>query len=188
LAIVTAGLFIALSLNSIVEWSHHRQMVHDARHNLRQEVERNRQKVRENLGYVRKSLTSVDANIASLQLMLAGRFRHGTLSNGIDFDGFDVAAWQTARDTGALSYMPYDDVQRYSGLYSTIDDVNARALALIDSNFSSMAPAEMGYDVPHLPPDEIKSMLRGNAEAKIKLETLAQLLTELDRELAKSEQ
>lgn len=184
LGIVTAGLFIALMLSSVVDWVHHRQIVHEARSNIRREVNENRQKIRENLGYVRTSLTKVNANISTLHLILAGRFQHGSLSNGVDFDTFDETAWQTARDTGALSYMPYDEAQRYSGLYSTIDYANGRMLTLVDSQFGAMAPAEMGYDFARLPPDEVKSMLRANADAKVKLETFTQMLAELDAQLA----
>lgn len=185
LAIVTAGLFIALMLNGVVEWAHHKQLVHDARRNIQHEIRENRQKIRENIGYVQKALAKVDANIVTLHRMLDNRFIHGSLNNGIDYDSFDVAAWETARDTGALSYMPYDEVQRYSGLYTTIDYVNARALSLGDAQFNAMAPAEMGYDIAHLPRDEIQTMLRGNAQAKIGLETMTQILTELDGQLAK---
>src|SRR5438270_7269180 len=92
LGIVTAGLFIALTLNSAVDWSHHRQAVRDARHNIHLEIHGNRQKIRENLSYVRKAQAQVDTNIAALHLMIDGRFRHGTLGNSIDFDAFDDTA------------------------------------------------------------------------------------------------
>lgn len=185
LAIVTAGLFIALMLNSAVEWGHHKQLVHDARRNIHREIAGNRRKVQEDLAYLRSSLAGVNANIATLQQMRLHRFTHGSLNNRMDYDTLDVAAWQTARDTGALAYMPYDEAQRYSGLYSTIDYLNNRATAVADAQFSALAPAEMGYDVGQLPPEQIVTMLRANADAKVGLLTLMQLLAEVDTELAK---
>jgi hypothetical protein len=185
LGIVTAELFIALTLNSVVEWTHHRRTVQDARRNITRELERNRQRTGEDLDHIQSSLSNVNANISTLHRILAGPVAHVSLSNGIDFDTFDDTAWRTARDTGALSYMPYDEVQRYSDVYSSIEYVNQRALDVVDSQFDAMAPAEMGYDVAQIPPDEIKTMLRGNAQAKIKLETLAQMLHQLDRQLTR---
>jgi hypothetical protein len=185
LGIVTVGLFIALMLNSVVEWAHHKQLVRDARRNIHREVEQNRSKVRADLGSLRSSLAQVDANIATLHRIQAGRFSHGSLGNGITFDTFDEAAWQTARDSGALSYMPYDEAQRYSGLYSTLEFVNARAAGVVESDFDAFAPAEMGYDIRRLPAEETTAMLRANAQVKIGLVTLIQLVGELDAELAK---
>lgn len=185
IGIVTAGLFIALMLNSVVEWMHHKQLVYDARHNIQLEIAQNRQKVRKDLAYLRSSLAGVNANIATLQQMRAGKLAHASLENRLDFDPLDDAAWQTARNTDALSYMPYDEAQRYSGLYSTIAYVNGRAQAVADSQFGAMTPAEMGYDVRQLPPAELTAMLRGNAQAKIGIITLLQMLGEVDADFAK---
>ena len=117
--------------------------------------------------------------------MLRDPSAHGTLSTEIIYSGLDDAAWQTTRNTDALSYMPFDEAQRYSDLYGTIDYVNGRALTLVDTNFNSMAPAEMGYPTGQLPQQEITSMLRGSAQTKINLITLMQMLQQLDGQLAK---
>jgi hypothetical protein len=185
LGIVTAGLFIALMLNSVVEWEHHRQLVHDARRNMQQEIRQNRHTIRNDLVELRLTLGRVESNIALLHRMLADRSTHGTLSTEIIYNGLDDAAWQTARNTDALSYMPFDEAQRYSDLYGTIDYVNDRALKLVDTNFSAMAPAEMGYPLSQLPSEEITSMLRGSAQTKIKLITQMQMLQQLDADLAR---
>lgn len=42
LAIVSVGLLIALSLESLVEWRHHRALVREARENVRREISENR--------------------------------------------------------------------------------------------------------------------------------------------------
>ena len=185
LGIVTAGLFIALMLNGVVEWAHHKQLVRDARHNIQREVAVNRQKVRKNIAYLRASLAGVNGNIATLQQMRAGKFKRGSLANQMDFDNLDDAAWQTAKNTEALSYMPYDEAQRYSGLYSMVTLVNNRAQTVADTDFNAMAPAEMGYDIGRMPSDELTAMLRANAQAKIGVITLMQMLGEVDQELSK---
>ena len=185
LAIVTAGLFIALMLNSVVEWVHHKQLVRDARRNMQHEIGQNRQIIRKDLVDLKATLGRVEANIAQLHRMLRDPSAHGTLSTEIIYNGLDDAAWQTTRNTDALSYMPFDEAQRYSDLYGTIDYVNGRALTLVDTNFNSMAPAEMGYPTGQLPQQEITSMLRGSAQTKINLITLMQMLQQLDGQLAK---
>jgi hypothetical protein len=185
LAIVTAGLFIALMLNGVVEWAHHKQLVHDARRNMQHEIGQNRQIIRNDLVELKATLARVESNIAVLHMMLRNPSLHGTLSTEIVYNGLDDAAWQTTRNTDALSYMPFDEAQRYSDLYGTIDYVNGRALDLVDTNFNSMAPAEMGYPTGQLPPEEITSMLRGSAQTKINLITLVQMLQQLDAQLAR---
>lgn len=185
LAIVTAGLFIALMLNGVVEWVHHKQLVHDARRNMRQEIGQNRRIIRDDLVDLKATLARVDSNITVLHQMLRNPATHATLSTKIIYSGLGDAAWQTARNTDALSYMPFDEAQGYSDLYGTIDYVNGRALALVDTNFNSMAPAEMGYPTGQLPSEEITSMLRGSARTKINLITLMQMLQQLDAQLAR---
>lgn len=185
IGIVTAGLFIALMLNSVVEWAHHKQLVRDARRNIQREIAENRRHVREDLAYMRSSLGQVDGNIAALKAIRAGTFRHGSIANGLTYTQLDDAAWQTARNTGALSYMPYDEAQRYSGLYSTIAYVNGRAERVAENQFNAVAPVFMGYDLKTIPQNEVTAMLRGNAEAKIGVITLMQMLGDVDHELAK---
>jgi hypothetical protein len=106
---------------------------------------------------------------------------HGSLENTVEFDSFDDAAWRTARDTGALSYMPYAEVERYSELYMLESLVNERATAASQQSFHALAPVYMGYDVDALPPEEYTEMLRGNAVARIDLETLQQFVRQFDQ-------
>jgi hypothetical protein len=186
IGIVTAGLFIALMLNSAVEWAHHKQLVRDARRNIQLELSQNRKKIRIDMALLHASLAGVNANIATLQQIRAGKAVHASLENRIDFDPLDDAAWQTAKNTDALSYMPYNEAQRYSGLYSIITYVNNLALGeLADNQLNAMAPAEMGYDVVRLPPQELTDTLRSNAQAKIRVTLLMQVLQQVDAELAK---
>jgi hypothetical protein len=186
LGIVTAGLCIALMLEGVVQWVHHKNLVREARQNIRIEIRQNRDAVKTDLTFLAANLKRVEGNIATLQRLHPGQDFHGTLTNRMDYVDLDVAAWRTARDTGALGYMPYDEVQRYSGLYTTIDYVNGRALAIGDTEFKAFAPAEMGYDFKDIPAEERTAMLRGNAETKIGLVTLEQMLEQVDRELVQA--
>lgn len=189
LGIVTAGLFIALMLESVVEWVHHRNIVREARENIRLEIRHNQAAASKDLNYVQASLANVEANIDTLQrlptLRVAKHF-HGSLINRMDYDPMAESAWRTARDTGALGYMPYEEVQHYSDLYTTIDYVNNRALAVADTEFKALAPAKMGYDFKDLPEEQRTAMLRGNADAEIGLITLQQMLQQVHRDLGRA--
>jgi hypothetical protein len=187
LGIVTAGLFIALMLEGVVQWVHHKSLVREARQNIRLEIRSNRGTVRKDLALVAANLKRVEGNIAILSQLRPGQDFHGTLTNKMDFADLDVAAWRTARDTGALGYMPYGEVQNYSGLYTTIDYLNGRAVAVGDTEFKAFIPAEMGYDFKDIPAEERTEMLRGNADTKIGLMTLQQLLEQVDQALAEAE-
>jgi hypothetical protein len=46
LATITVGLFIALSLEGCVEWQHHRHLVHEARENIRSEMQDNQKELK----------------------------------------------------------------------------------------------------------------------------------------------
>src|SRR5881394_3806277 len=49
LAIVTAGILIALSLEGAVEWRHHRALVREARTNIAAEIQDNRKELQKTL-------------------------------------------------------------------------------------------------------------------------------------------
>jgi hypothetical protein len=55
LATITVGLFIALSLEGCVEWQHHRHLVHEARSNIRTEIQDNQTALHDTLGRIHKA-------------------------------------------------------------------------------------------------------------------------------------
>src|SRR6516225_7037399 len=54
LGIVTIGILIALSLEGLVEWNHHRHLVREARENIRIEIEDNQKELTGHLKQVEK--------------------------------------------------------------------------------------------------------------------------------------
>jgi len=183
LIIVTIGLFIALMLEALVEHIHHVHIVREARENIRRELEDNHHAAQQDLGYLQDNISRVKANIATLQQMRSQPHLHGSLVNQMSFNSMSESAWHTARDTGALAYMPYDEVQRYSDIYTDAESVNKHADDAAESEFSALAPTEMGYDMEALPPEEIVAMLRGNAQTEIDLVTEQQFVQQLDTDM-----
>ena len=181
LGIITVGLLIALSLEGLVEHIHHRHLVAEARANIRQELEDNLQAAQKDLGLVQTNIETMQENIDAIhQLAKHPKNFHGSVKNSMSFDSIEDAAWRTARDTGALSYMPYDEVQRYSDIYMLGTLVNEKAISTGEQNFRAAAPFKMGYDAENMPPEIYAQTLRDNAATEIDLITLKQFVQQLD--------
>jgi hypothetical protein len=181
LTIVTIGLFIALSLETFVEYLHHRHLVHEARENIRQEIEDNHKAAQKDLVLLQQNINTQKANIQKIhELMSHPKGFHGSIQNSMNFDSLSDAAWRTARDTGALGYMPYDEVQRYSDIYMMEDLVNTHAIRAGEQDFDAAASFEMGYDPENLPDAEYPRLLRKNASTQIAFTTLKQFVQQFD--------
>jgi hypothetical protein len=186
LTVVTIGLFIALMLEAGVEYWHHRHIVAEARANIRTEIEANHEAAQKNLVYVQASADTIKANVQAIhELMARPKNFHGSIVNSMNFESFHDAAWRTARDTGALSYMPYEEVQRYSDIYMMEQMVNQKAMDTAQNDFRASSPVYMGYNVDKLPDAEYMNMLRANATTEIDLVVLKQFVQQLDDQCVK---
>jgi hypothetical protein len=180
LAIVTIGLFIALMMEAGVEYVHHRHIVAEARANIRTELENNHDSAQKDIGYLSENLKNVANNIQTLRRLETESKLHGTLTNAMSFSSLDDAAWRTARDTGALAYMPYEEVQKYSDIYADQQEVNNKARAAADREFQALAPVLIANNAEKLPAADYNTMLHENGASLIELCTLKQYVQQLD--------
>jgi hypothetical protein len=180
LTIVTIGLFIALMLEGLVEYVHHRHIVAEARANIHTELANNHQSSGEDIGYLNRNITQIAANIRTIHELEKEPKLKGSLTNTMMFSPLDDAAWRTARDTGALAYMPYNEVQQYSEIYSAQQMVNDKASSTADKEFLALAPVLVAGDPDKVPPADLDSMLHQNGVSLIDLCTLRQYVQELD--------
>jgi hypothetical protein len=180
LGIVTVGLFIALSLEALVEHIHNRHLVAEARANIRQELENNHQAAQQDLIFLQKNIDLEKADIQAIHNLQDHPTVHTSVKNSMRFNSLDDGAWRTARDTGALSFMPYNEVQRYSDLYMLEDAINQQVLVIAQNDFLAAAPFDMGFDPGHLPPDEYARLLHDNAAVEIELYTMKQFVQQFD--------
>ena len=182
LIVVTIGLFIALSLEAFIEHLHNRHLVAEARTNIREEFQIDHEAAQKDIASIQSEIDTIKANIDTIhRLQDAPKNFHGSLDNTMNFDSLNDAAWRTARDTGALSFMPYKEVQRYSDLYMLTDLVNQKAVSTGEQTFRAQAPVLMGYSITTIPEVERVQMLRDNAAAEIDFVTLKQFLIQLDQ-------
>ncbi len=91
----------------MVEWMHHRSLVHEARENIRREIEDNRKTTAEDTRNVKEDETRFHDDLAAERLMRDHPARHYLLHSKFSWSSTSEAAWRTARDTGALAWMPY---------------------------------------------------------------------------------
>jgi hypothetical protein len=115
---ITIGLLIALGLESTVEWVHHRHLARDARENIYQEYRANQQDVLRQLS----ALPDEDKHLDEI-LSVIDSVQHGRSYKPIGgFHWTSIllrdSAWEAASSTGAIAFMDYDEVKRYSKLYA----------------------------------------------------------------------
>jgi hypothetical protein len=140
LATITVGLFIALSLEGCVEWQHHRHLVHEARENIRSEMQDNQKELKGALNVIHKEQAEVKSDIEALIKLKQNPEAHG-LSVNLRFSnsGLANASWNTAHETGAFSFMGYPEVKKYAEVYDTqklFADQTTRITSAYTNSFS----------------------------------------------------
>jgi hypothetical protein len=115
---ITIGLLIALGLESSVEWLHHRHLARDARENILQEFRANQQDVNRQLNALPVEEKHLDEILGLLDDMQHGR-PHKPMSN-FNWSGILLrdSAWNATSTTGAIAFMDYSEVKRYSQIYA----------------------------------------------------------------------
>lgn len=120
---ITVGLLIALSLEGLVEWRHHVHLVDEANRTLRAELAYNSNQLAKESVQLAKETAEVDKDLAVLRQIQRGTHNKAAQNENlsVDFSGTSLrdTAWRTAQTTGALSYMQYDQAQRYSAVYQS---------------------------------------------------------------------
>lgn len=118
LLIVTVGILIALSLEGIVEWSHHRSLVREARANLTREIRANASQLGHHLAALDRFEKERATALRLIDDVVSLRPTEiNSISLNFSLSQLTSAAWRTAEATGALGYMPYAEVRRYAEAY-----------------------------------------------------------------------
>ena len=118
LLIVTLGILIALSFEGLLEWRHHRSLVREARDNLALEIADNKKTIDDDLPKIAASEEQLKHTISVVQnLETTHSSPQGTLGSSLPFTSLHATAWDAANRSGAVSYMPYSEVTKYTDLY-----------------------------------------------------------------------
>lgn len=185
IGIMTVGLFIALSLEGLVEYAHHKELVHQARENIRHEIEENHKAAQHNLSDLSQNAATAQAGLTTLRYMRAHPNAHNqSINYHMQLVDLSDAAWRTARDTGALGYMPYNEVQRYASIYGSQSSISDKASQIITREAETLAPlfATGGGGFANIPPDQYNDMLRDTARNQLDVSLLQQFVHGLDQQ------
>jgi hypothetical protein len=125
LAIITAGVLIALAFGGIVSWFDHRILVREAVGNLRREIADNSRELETlfvHLATEKKNLEHADE---LAEMLLAHKKIEGA-SLSLNFHGAELsdASRKTAEVTGAFGYMDYAGVEKYAAIYGAQEQFN----------------------------------------------------------------
>jgi hypothetical protein len=159
LVIVTVGILIALSLEAIVEYVHHRTIVREAREIMREEIEQNSKELDRVLAHVKAQGGFLATGIDYAQAVAHGQTPTtpvDALNAMLDYHTakLHAAAHAAAELMGAFSFMDYKEVSRYAAVYDAQQDfvrVQAAAFAPglaafsygIHRNLAKAPPAEL---------------------------------------------
>lgn len=154
---ITAGILIALSLEGLLQWNHHRQLVREARTNIISELRQNQSEIAKEQEALRNEEHDVRTIVTFVhQLELNPRIPVHQFRYGLTIAELQSTSWSTARTTGAVSYMSYGEVKGYTQVYSlqrTFEDLQQRAISasldmeglvtLLDRKPGTITPAEL---------------------------------------------
>jgi hypothetical protein len=109
----------------LVEWQHHRHLVHEAEASLYAEIKSNESGLADVLSDVRKQQATLKQDVVVLDQLIKDpkANTHQKMSIAFRIVGFDSVSWKTAQNTGALAYMPYARAQEYAGIYDLQDEL-----------------------------------------------------------------
>jgi len=139
LTIITLGILIALSLEGLLEWQHHRSLVQEARENLAREISQNQKATTTILTNIRNAEAQLGKIIETMQKLKKDRnLKNFELGYSLSFESLYSTSWNTANRSGAVSYMSYDEVEQYTEIYD-------QQQGLVDFSRQALAPlAKMG--------------------------------------------
>jgi type II secretory pathway pseudopilin PulG len=115
---ITIGLLIALALEGLVARVHERNLVREARANLRAELSEARAKMQDNLQAQKQSTEAIRALLVFAAALR--RDRHTPPPPQDITNTFVIlpqTSWNTTAATGAIGLMPYAEVRRYTAAY-----------------------------------------------------------------------
>ena len=183
---VVLGILIALGLDGMAEWFHHRALVHEARQNIAAELRKNQTILNGAIPEIRKreeDLNHIIEVMAQLEKN-PNAFKHGQMSYGVDYHDLYTTAWQTASVSGAVTYMKYDELNRYTDVYLTQQAfTNLQEQALNGMiQIGSLIQVTMGEnDMKKVPVDKFQAIAQEAYKDAIILQALENISTGLSK-------
>jgi hypothetical protein len=161
LVIVTAGVLIALSVDSLREWSQTRSLVRQARETIAREVADNKADLDATLAGLTKQRGEIAKALQLAGDLLAKRESPiRSLNIGAELADLTDSGWRSAERMGALSHMDFSAVQRYSRVYELQELFVAHQRQSVER--AAGAIAILGGGDPHGASDKDLELFRQN--------------------------
>jgi len=160
LLVITAGLLIALALENAAEAVHHRHQRKEAETLIRQELANNRDTVQEGTADLQKEIAAMAAMLGALDARSEGKPATLPKPEDLQFREISIpdAAWSTASTTGALSYMEYGEVERFSQAYKEQEQLQ-RMEEIAANDYMQLMPILHPYSAD-ISPESAKEALQ----------------------------
>jgi hypothetical protein len=118
LLLVTLGVLIALSFEGIGTWREHRALVREARANIMSEIRDNQRELANRLNHVGTEQKQLDDIVDAVQTIIDHKKLDGKVETQMTTAELRDASHSTAQVTGAFALMEYDEVKKYTAVYS----------------------------------------------------------------------
>src|SRR6185312_6169162 len=188
LAVITIGILIALSLEGLVEWRHHKELVHEARGNILAEVRKNQETVRQTIAELKQRENDLNHIVTVARQLETDpkSFKSGSMT--VDWSDHELysTAWKTASVSGAVTYMSYDELQHYTDAYDSQQDfafLQRDAYNTIAVLFP-LVRTTMRQDVKMAPRERFAEMQQDAYHGLLIAQALENLCQELDKDYA----
>lgn len=176
IATITIGLLIAVGLEQTVEYVHHLEQLHTAREEIADELDANRRIAAINeVEFVRvKNELAKDAEI-----LRASQSANAPPASALDYKWLFYrtpdGAWQTAKENGALSLMPHNELRGYVYDYAVL---SAFMEALTAANVEMEVADAIAQRAPagKLSPKDVEELITATSASQGKIAFAAKLL------------
>jgi hypothetical protein len=148
-----------LTLETLGERHHYRVLADEARETITSEIKDNEEEMRRVLKGTAESGKNMESALEMVEELLATRKSNVTkFSLGLQVAELSSSSWQTAQYTGALSHMPYGDVQKYSKVYNFQDLYLTRQHQSLERLASALSLVRFGGDPNKAKPEDLRAL------------------------------
>lgn len=157
LVTITAGVLIALAIEGLLEWNHHRSLVREAKETIAHEIADNKSALARHFKDWEQSVDGIEKSLTLTNNLLTTRKSNiNELQLQFHLSSLSDAGWRTAERTGALTYMDYANVQAYAKLYGHQDLYVSQQRRIMDRTVSALSQLAGGADPHNAPPADLE--------------------------------
>ncbi|HET9364724.1 MAG TPA: hypothetical protein VFP71_06975 [Candidatus Angelobacter sp.] len=159
---VVLGILIALALDGLVTWGHHKMLVREARTRIAMELRQNQETVARAAKEIKAREQQLQ-NIISAVKEIEKTHKIKEQSLGFDFSSYELysTAWKTASVSGAVTYMDYEELKNYTDAYDDQQDFTTLQNLAFPMVGELLAAMQMlGSDISRVPPNKLDEVQR----------------------------